>query len=89
MKNLLTPQVRTFIYGVVSALLSVATVKGWVTDDLAKSIEQNIPTIAGAIASIIAAANVKTKPVTPVEAPVTAVTVTPVVEPQGLLNPPA
>lgn len=62
-KNVLTPQVRTFIYGAVAALLSVATVQGWVTDDLAKSIQDNLPTIVGAISSIIAAANVKQKPV--------------------------
>ena len=61
-KNVLTPQVRTFIYGAVAALLSVATVQGWVTDDLAKSIQDNLPTIVGAISSIIAAANVKQKP---------------------------
>lgn len=89
MKNLLTPQVRTFVYGAVAALLSVATVKGWITDDLAKSIEQNIPTIAGAIASVVAAANVKPKPVTAPDAPVTPVPAGPVVEPQGLINPPA
>lgn len=59
MKKLLTPQVRTFIYGSVAALLSVATVQGWVSDDLAKSIQDNLPTIVGAISSIIAAANVK------------------------------
>lgn len=58
----LTPQVRTFIYGSVAALLSVATVQGWVTDDLAKSIQDNLPTIVGAVSSIIAAANVKQKP---------------------------
>ena len=58
----LTPQVRTFVYGAVAALLSVATVQGWVTDDLAKSINDNLPTILGAISSIIAAANVKQKP---------------------------
>lgn len=62
-KNILTPQVRTFVYGAVAALLSVATVQGWVTDDLAKSIQDNLPTIVGAISSIIAAANVKQKPV--------------------------
>lgn len=59
----LTPQVRTFIYGSVAALLSVATVQGWVSNDLAKSIQDNLPTIVGAISSIIAAANVKQKPV--------------------------
>ena len=59
----LTPQVRTFIYGAVAALLSVATVQGWVSDDLAKSVQDNLPTIIGAISSIIAAANVKQKPV--------------------------
>lgn len=59
MKKFLTPQVRTFVYGSVAALLSVATVQGWVSNDLAKSIEDNLPTIFGAITSIIAAANVK------------------------------
>lgn len=59
MKKLLTPQVRTFIYGSVAALLSVATVQGWVSDDLAKSVQDNLPTIIGALSSIIAAANVK------------------------------
>lgn len=58
----LTPQVRTFIYGAVAALLSVATVQGWVSNDLAKSVQDNLPTIIGAISSIIAAANVKQKP---------------------------
>lgn len=58
----LTPQVRTFIYGSVAALLSVATVQNWITDDLAKNIQDNLPTIVGAISSIIAAANVKPKP---------------------------
>lgn len=67
----LTPQVRTFVYGAVAALLSVATVQGWVTDDLAKNINDNLPTILGALSSIIAAANVKQKPVvTEVVAPV-------------------
>ena len=75
MTNFLTPQVRTFIYGAVAALLSVATFQNWITDDLAKSIQDNLPTIVGAISSIIAAANVKQKPV-PVsggEAPATPV----------------
>jgi len=67
LSNFLTPQVRTFIYGAVAALLSVATVQGWVSDDLAKSIQDNLPTIVGAISSIIAAANVKQKPVEIVE----------------------
>lgn len=58
-KNIFTPQVRTFVYGAVAALLSVATVQGWVSDDLAKSINDNLPTIFGALASILAAANVK------------------------------
>lgn len=60
--NFLTPQVRTFVYGAVAALLSVATVQNWISDDLAKSINDNLPTILGAISSIIAAANVKQKP---------------------------
>ena len=60
--NFLTPQVRTFVYGAVAALLSVATIQNWITDDLAKSIQDNLPTILGAISSIIAAANVKQKP---------------------------
>lgn len=68
MKNLLTPQVRTFVYGATAALLSVATVQGWISDDLAKSLETNLPTIIGALASIVAAANVRPKPV---EAPKT------------------
>lgn len=63
MTNFLTPQVRTFVYGAVAALLSVATVQNWITDDLAKSINDNLPTILGAVSSIIAAANVKQKPV--------------------------
>lgn len=83
--NFLTPQVRTFIYGAVAALLSVATVQGWVSDDLAKSIQDNLPTIVGAISSIIAAANVKQKPVV-VEAPVP---VQPVVEPAVVTNTPS
>ena len=68
--KILTPQVRTFLYGTIAALLSVATVQGWVSDDLAKSITDNLPTIVGAIGSIIAAANVtqKPKPVAPVVA---------------------
>lgn len=74
MKKLLTPQVRTFVYGATAALLSVATVKGWITDDFAKAIESNLPTIIGAIATIIAAANVKA-PSVPVEAPVVPVKV--------------
>lgn len=61
-KNFLTPQVRTFVYGAVAALLSVATFQNWITEDLAKSIQENLPTILGAISSIIAAANVKQKP---------------------------
>lgn len=68
MKKLLTPQVRTFIYGATAALLSVATVQGWITQDLSKAIETSLPTIIGAFATIIAAANVKT-PAAPVEAP--------------------
>lgn len=63
-KNIFTPQVRTFVYGAVAALLSVATVQGWVSNDLAASINDNLPTIFGALASILAAANVsKPKPV--------------------------
>ena len=62
-KNVFTPQVRTFVYGAVAALLSVATVQGWVSNDLAASINDNLPTIFGALASILAAANVsKPKP---------------------------
>lgn len=60
--KILTPQVRTFLYGTIAALLSVATVQGWVSDDLAKSISDNLPTIIGALGSIIAAANVTQKP---------------------------
>lgn len=60
--KILTPQVRTFLYGTIAALLSVATVQGWVSNDLAKSISDNLPTIIGAIGSIIAAANVTQKP---------------------------
>lgn len=70
MKKFLTPQVRTFVYGSTAALLSVATVQGWISDDLAKSLEDNLPTIIGALASIVAAANVK-QPEKPVEVPVT------------------
>jgi len=73
--KILTPQVRTFLYGTIAALLSVATVQGWVSDDLAKSISDNLPTIIGALGSIIAAANVTQKP--KVETP--AVVVAPVV----------
>lgn len=68
MKKILTPQVRTFVYGATAALLSVATVQGWISNDLAKALETNLPTIIGAIATIIAAANVKA-PTAPVEAP--------------------
>ena len=60
--KILTPQVRTFLYGTIAALLSVATVQGWVSNDLAKSITDNLPTIIGALGSIIAAANVTHKP---------------------------
>ena len=74
--KILTPQVRTFLYGTIAALLSVATVQGWVSNDLAKSISDNLPTIIGAIGSIIAAANVTQKPkVTEVVAPVVPVRV--------------
>lgn len=75
--KILTPQVRTFLYGTIAALLSVATVQGWVSNDLAKSISDNLPTIIGAIGSIIAAANVTQKPkvVEPVVAPVVPVKV--------------
>lgn len=69
--KILTPQVRTFLYGTIAALLSVATVQGWVSDDLAKSISDNLPTIIGALGSIIAAANVTQKP--KVETPAVAV----------------
>lgn len=74
-KSIFSPQVRMFLYGAVAAILSVATSKGWVTDDLAKSINDNLPTILGALGAILAAANVKVAPkppVTPdrVEAPV-------------------
>lgn len=71
--KILTPQVRTFLYGTIAALLSVATVQGWVSDDLAKSISDNLPTIIGAVGSIIAAANVTQKPKAPaVDTPVVA-----------------
>lgn len=88
--NIFTPQVRTFVYGAVAALLSVATVQGWVSDNLAESINDNLPTIFGALASILAAANVgKSKPVAPVEtvvvAPVpSAPTVITSIPPQGV-----
>lgn len=84
--KILTPQVRTFLYGTIAALLSVATVQGWVSDDLAKSITDNLPTIVGAIGSIIAAANVTQKPKVVVEptVPVVADRVdVPVEAPQG------
>lgn len=71
MKKFLTPQVRTFVYGSTAALLSVATVQGWISNDLAKSLEDNLPTIIGALASIVAAANVK-QPEKPVTVPVVA-----------------
>lgn len=67
LKDIFTPQVRTFVYGATAALLSVATARSWITDDLAASINENLPTIIGAIASILAAANVK--PVAKVETP--------------------
>ncbi len=73
--KILTPQVRTFLYGTIAALLSVATVQGWVSNDLAKSITDNLPTIIGALGSIIAAANVTQKPkveTAPVVVPVAA-----------------
>lgn len=70
--KILTPQVRTFLYGTIAALLSVATVQGWVSDDLAKSITDNLPTIIGALGSIIAAANVTQKPKAVEPAPVVA-----------------
>lgn len=70
--KILTPQVRTFLYGTIAALLSVATVQGWVSDDLAKSISDNLPTIIGALGSIIAAANVTQKPKAVETAPVVA-----------------
>lgn len=69
MKKLLTPQVRTFIYGATAALLSVATVQGWITEDLSKAIETSLPTVIGAIATVIAAANVKSPQAAPVAAP--------------------
>jgi hypothetical protein len=88
-KNIFTPQVRTFVYGAVAALLSVATVQGWVSNDLATSINDNLPTIFGALASILAAANVsKAKPVTTVETVTVAVPSAPTtitsIPPQGV-----
>jgi hypothetical protein len=84
MEKFLTPQVRTFIYGAVAALLSVATVQGWVSDDLAKSVQDNLPTIIGAISSIIAAANVR--PAKPPVAPTVPDRIEPVTPVHG--NPP-
>lgn len=82
--KILTPQVRTFLYGTIAALLSVATVQGWVSNDLAKSISDNLPTIIGALGSIIAAANVTQKPKVEVVAPVVPDRVESVIEaPQG------
>ena len=85
--KILTPQVRTFLYGTIAALLSVATVQGWVSNDLAKSISDNLPTIIGALGSIIAAANVTQKPKVEVVAPVAPVVPdrveSPVETPQG------
>lgn len=81
--KILTPQVRTFLYGTIAALLSVATVQGWVSDDLAKSITDNLPTIIGALGSIIAAANVTQKP-KPVETKVPVVADRVDVTPQGV-----
>ncbi len=74
-KSIFNPQVRMFLYGAVAAILSVATARNWISDDLAKSINDNLPTILGALGSILAAANVKVpaKPETP------AVVVAPVV----------
>lgn len=74
-KGIFNPQVRMFLYGAVAAILSVATVKGWVSDDLAKSINDNLPTILGALGSILAAANVKVTPKPTVVAPAVTVPV--------------
>ena len=71
LKSIFNPQVRMFLYGAVAAILSVATARNWISDDLAKSINDNLPTILGALGSILAAANVKVpaKPVAEVVAP--------------------
>ncbi len=76
-KSIFSPQVRMFLYGALAALLSVATSRNWISDDLAKSIQDNLPTILGALGSILAAANVKipAKPVAEVIAPVVPVKV--------------
>lgn len=91
-KSIFNPQVRMFLYGAVAAILSVATARNWISDDLAKSINENLPTILGALGSILAAANVKVAPkpaadtvapVVPVKAldqPVTHVAQAPAVE---------
>lgn len=77
LKSIFNPQVRMFLYGAVAAILSVATARNWISDDLAKSINDNLPTILGALGSILAAANVKVpaKPVAEVVAPVVPVKV--------------
>jgi len=61
-KSLFNPQVRMFLYGAVAAILAVATNNNWIPDDLAKSIQDNLPTIIGSLGAILAAANVKVVP---------------------------
>lgn len=57
-----TPTVRIFIYGIAAAILAIATANNWVSDDFAKNVQENMPTILGSFSSILAAANVKQKP---------------------------
>lgn len=68
-KNLLTPEVRTFVYGATAAILSVATASNWISADLAKNISDNLPAIIGGLAAIMAAVHVPQKKVTPTIAP--------------------
>lgn len=83
-KTLFNPQVRMFLYGMVAAILAVATSNNWITDDLAKSIQENLPTILGSFGAILAAANVSfgAKVEKPVEE-------TPVVSPAPVVTPEA
>jgi hypothetical protein len=79
-KSIFNPQVRMFLYGAVAAILSVATARNWISGDLAQSINENLPTILGALGSILAAANVKV-PAKATPAPVAAPVVPDRVEP--------
>jgi hypothetical protein len=63
----LTPQVRTYLYGVSSAAMPLLVTLGVFTNDLAKDVLFLVAALLGVGSNLLAAANVTPKP--PVSGP--------------------